>query len=137
MNCRGEVGACTELISVQTCRSAAFTSGLLCAAIYAPSIARADESGVSFWLPGLFGSLAAVPQQPGASIATIYYHTGVESDRNVSFQHGASIVAGVAATGDLAIIIPSYVFATPILGGQLAVGMMSVVGNSNVPRRRR
>jgi hypothetical protein len=37
-----------------------------------PRIALADEGGVSFWLPGLFGSLAAVPQQPGWSLATIY-----------------------------------------------------------------
>ena len=29
-----------------------------------PGDARADEGGVSFWLPGIFGSLAAVPLQP-------------------------------------------------------------------------
>ncbi len=38
-------------------------------------ISLADEGGVSFWLPGLFGSLAAVPQQPGWSLTTTYYHT--------------------------------------------------------------
>ena len=37
-----------------------------------PRIAAADEGGVSFWLPGLFGSLAAAPQQPGWSLASIY-----------------------------------------------------------------
>jgi hypothetical protein len=26
---------------------------------------RADEGGLGFWFPGLFGSLAAVPQVPG------------------------------------------------------------------------
>jgi hypothetical protein len=36
--------------------------------------ASADEGGVSFWIPGLFGSLAATPQQPGWSLANIYYH---------------------------------------------------------------
>ena len=30
-----------------------------------PEIARADEGGVSFWIPGLYGSLAAVPGTPG------------------------------------------------------------------------
>jgi hypothetical protein len=30
---------------------------------FPPQIARADEGGVSFWLPGFFGSLAAVPAQ--------------------------------------------------------------------------
>ena len=29
--------------------------------------AVADEGGVSFWVPGFFGSLAATPQQPGWS----------------------------------------------------------------------
>ena len=39
--------------------------------------AVADEGGVSFWLPGQFGSLAAAPQQPGWSFADAYYHTTV------------------------------------------------------------
>ncbi len=40
-----------------------------------PQAAFADEGGVSFWVPGFFGSLAATPQQPGWSVANIYYHT--------------------------------------------------------------
>ena len=47
------------------------------------TIAAADEGGVSFWLPGLFGSLAAVPQQPGWSLATIYYHDSVTAGADV------------------------------------------------------
>jgi hypothetical protein len=35
---------------------------------------RADEGGLSFWLPGLFGSFAAAPGQPGLSVAAFYYH---------------------------------------------------------------
>src|SRR5262245_31405962 len=46
--------------------------------------ARADEGGVSLWLPGVFGSLAAVPQQPGWSLATIYYHTSVSAGADVA-----------------------------------------------------
>jgi hypothetical protein len=37
-------------------------------------VALADEGGVSFWLPGIYGSLAAVPAQPGWSLPVIYYH---------------------------------------------------------------
>ena len=40
---------------------------------------RADEGGVSFWIPGFFGSLAATPQQPGWSLATINYYTNVSA----------------------------------------------------------
>ena len=34
----------------------------------------ADESGVSFWLPGQYGSYAAVPLKPGWSFESAYYH---------------------------------------------------------------
>jgi hypothetical protein len=50
----------------------------------APQRAVADQSGVSFWLPGTFGSLAAVPVQPGLSAAMIYYHTSVSAGGDVS-----------------------------------------------------
>src|SRR5690348_5970401 len=41
--------------------------------------ARADEGGVSFWVPGLFGSLAAAPQVPGWQFAAINYYTNVSA----------------------------------------------------------
>ena len=34
----------------------------------ATTAALADEGGVSFWFPGLYGSLAAAPQVPGWAI---------------------------------------------------------------------
>src|SRR5260221_6577515 len=54
---------------------------LLCAGILSitSSASVADESGISFWLPGLYGSLAATPTTPGWSVATIYYHTSVNA----------------------------------------------------------
>src|ERR1700720_1478699 len=60
------------------------------AIVLAPAImffsqcALADEGGVSFWIPGLFGSLAATPQQPGWSLANIYYHTSVSAGADVA-----------------------------------------------------
>src|SRR5215213_8577890 len=47
-------------------------------------VSKADEGGVSFWLPGLFGSLAATPQEPGWSLATVYYHTSVSAGADVA-----------------------------------------------------
>ena len=44
----------------------------------------ADEGGVSFWLPGFFGSLAAAPLQPGWSLQSTYYHTSVSAGADVS-----------------------------------------------------
>jgi hypothetical protein len=55
------------------------------AVLSAPAIAKADEGGVSFWVPGIMGSLAATPLQPGFSWATIYYHTSVNAGGDVAF----------------------------------------------------
>jgi hypothetical protein len=107
-----------------------------------PDAAMADEGGVSFWLPGIFGSLAAVPQQPGWSAASIYYHTTVSAGGDVArareFQIGripanlsANLDASLNATGDLGLFIPTYVFATPILGGQAAASLMTVYGTTS------
>jgi hypothetical protein len=61
----------------------AFASGFL-SMIALPTAATADEGGVSFWLPGFFGSLAAAPQQPGWSLTSIYYHTSVSAGADVA-----------------------------------------------------
>jgi hypothetical protein len=108
-------------------------------AILFPAVALADEGGVSFWVPGFFGSLAAVPQQPGWSVVNIYYHTSVSAGGDVArareVQIGripvnlsANLNANVNATGDLGIVIPSYVFATPVLGGQFSLGAVLSYG---------
>ena len=103
--------------------------------------ATADEGGVSFWVPGFFGSLAATPQQPGLSLAMIYYHTSVSAGGNVAFarqvSHGhitanfnANLTANLNADADLGMAIPSYVFATPVLGGQATMALLVPFGRS-------
>lgn len=106
--------------------------------------ARADESGVSFWIPGFFGSLAATPQQPGWSLTTIYYHTDVSASgsaavaRELDIGHlppGTVSISGnanVRAIADLGFVIPTYVFATPFLGGQASASLLIGYGNNNV-----
>lgn len=54
------------------------------AILFASHSAVADENGISFWVPGFFGSLAATPQQPGWSLANIYYHTSVSAGADVA-----------------------------------------------------
>jgi hypothetical protein len=99
-------------------------------AFLAPVTAIADESGVSFWVPGFFGSLAATPQQPGFSLATINYYTSVSAGRNIDFQHGGAVFAGVDANVDIGLLIPSFVFADPVLGGQLSVALVTIFGHN-------
>ena len=52
--------------------------------ILAPQVSRADESGISFWLPGQVSSLPAVPAVPGWSMAAVYYHTSVAASGAVA-----------------------------------------------------
>lgn len=120
----------------------ALAAGIAITTIVLPQIARADESGISFWIPGLFGSLAAVPVTPGWSVSSIYYHTsvsafgGVAAAREIQIGRFAptvnvSLNANLNAQADLALIVPTYTFETPVLGGQLAVMVMSVFGRTS------
>jgi len=115
---------------------------VLGALISAPTIAAADEGGVSFWLPGLFGSLAAAPQQPGWSLTSVYYHTSVSAGADVArareFEIGrlpvtatANLSASLDARADLAFAMPTYTFATPVFGGQLSLGAIGIYGRAD------
>jgi len=98
--------------------------------------ASADQGGVSFWLPGQFGSLAAVPGTPGFNFATVYYHTSVGAggdvaaakqveigrlSRNVDVK--VNLDLDLKARADLLLLVPGYIFETPVFGGQLGVNM--------------
>src|SRR5262252_328999 len=122
-------------------RSAAIAA-LAAASVLFSQAALADEGGVSLWLPGFFGSLAAAPQQPGWSLTSIYYHTSVSAGGNVAaareFQTGripvnltASVNASLNAKADLALALPTYTFATPVFGGQLTVGAIGIYGRES------
>jgi hypothetical protein len=111
------------------------------ALLICPGISRADESGISFWLPGQYGSLAAVPQTPGWALGSIYYHTSVSGSGNVAaareIQVGrfsptvnVNLNLTLSGQGDLLLLAPSYTFATPVLGGQLTLSMAGVYGRS-------
>jgi len=74
--------------------------------------AHADESGVSFWLPGTFGSFAALRGDPGWSLPLTYYHSSVNDD----------------AGSDLLLITPTYVLPAPIMGAQATVALGTRLG---------
>jgi hypothetical protein len=104
---------------------------------------RADETGLSFWLPGQFGSLAAVPGTPGWSLGAVYYHTSVGASGNVAaareIQVGrfpanvnVNLNANLNARPDLLLLAPTYTFASPLLGGRLSVGVTGIFGRNDV-----
>jgi hypothetical protein len=121
----------------------AVRSGLACAALALATVASfpgtslADEGGISFWVPGQFGSLAAIPQVPGWSLAAVNYYTPVTAGGSVAAAREVTIGrfnptinvnlnANLNGHAELVFINPSYVFANQILGGQLTVGMAGV-----------
>src|SRR6202012_4956353 len=104
----------------------AFLKRPLCAAAVAallassPQIARVDQGGVSFWIPGFFGSLAAVPSQaPGWSMTSIYYHDSVSAGadvararefqiRNLPFTFTGNASANLNANVNLGLVAGTY-----------------------------
>jgi hypothetical protein len=106
--------------------------------ISAPS--RADQGGVGYWLPGVVGSLAATPLTPGWSWAGIYYHSsleaggGVAASRAIKFPNrtvdlDVNLRASLDADVDIGVLSPTYVFATPVWGGQFAITMLALYGH--------
>ena len=75
-------------------------------------------------------------------MAAIYYHTTVGASGSVAAAReitigrlpaniNVSLAANVNAQADLMLLNPTYTFATPVLGGQLAVSMMGFVGRAS------
>ena len=104
-------------------------------------MARADADGVSFWIPGFFGSLAAVPAQaPGWSITSTYYHDSVSAGGDVALAKefrlgrvpanlsGVSFGGNINANVDLGFLYATYTFATPVLGAQASVTFLGAYG---------
>src|SRR5262249_20766644 len=123
---------------------ATYAAALVCSAMIGclGTSAKADEGGVSVWLPGFFGSLAASPLQPGSSLTSIYYHTSVSAGSDVAKAReittgripvtlNANLSASLDARADLALALPTYTFATPVFGGQLTVGAIGIYGRES------
>ena len=108
-----------------------------------PSVAHADEGGVSFWIPGFFGSLAAAPAQaPGWSVTSMYYHTSVSAGGDVARAReitigripanlNVNVNANVNANVNLGLVAGTYTFATPVLGGQASASLLGVYGSNS------
>ena len=105
----------------------------------APNIGYADEGGISFWLPGLFGSLAAAPQVPGWAVGIVYYHTSVSAEGDVAAAReviigrlsptiNVNLNLDLKATADLVVVDPGYTFATQVFGGQFNINVAGFFG---------
>src|SRR5215217_3393859 len=101
----------------------------VCAAACQSNVAQADEGGVSMWVPGFFGSLAAAPQVPGFAFGNVFIHPSIAAGADVAFArqvHRGNVTANFTGNLDIAIqgradlylAAPTYTFASPVLGGQ-------------------
>lgn len=103
----------------------------LVSAVSLAAPAVADEGGLSFWLPGLNGSFAAVPGEPGWSFAKVYYHTSVSAGGGIEFPRGGEIDVGLRGRGNLVFFGPTYTFQERYLGGgQLSVSLLGIAGRN-------
>lgn len=92
--------------------------------------AAADEAGVSFWLPGVYGSYAAVPGPPGLAFDATFYHATASATAGATFRRGGRIDVGMKSPSDYVMLTPTYSFEDKLLGGQPALGMTAVVGRN-------
>jgi hypothetical protein len=120
----------------------ALAAGMIVVAGLMPGAAFADEGGVSFWLPGLFGSLAAAPAVPGWSSFNFFYNTNVRAGADVAtareitigrFNPTLNLRLNATLNANLEVLWfnPTYTFASPVLGGQFSAGMGGWFGGGN------
>ncbi len=118
--------------------ASALVLGLMVVALN-PRPAAADQGGISFWLPGAFGSLAAVPGHPGWSLGAIYLHSSVSAGGDVAASRAirfgnrttnltVNLDAQLRGNVDIGVLAPGYTFAQPVLGGQLTLSMLAIYG---------
>lgn len=66
------------------------------AMLWSVSNARADQKGVSFWLPGLFGGLVASADATApVGFTTMYYHSSVAAGGRKRFVLGGGVIGGL------------------------------------------
>jgi hypothetical protein len=91
--------------------------------------ARADEGGASFWLPGQFASMAAVPPAPGGSFSLMPYYYSGRMEASRILPQGLVLSGGNDTQLGLLNVQPGYAPEAKILGGQAFVGLGFGVGN--------
>jgi len=114
------------MMSTHTRRQATVCAGIALTTVSPPLFA--DEGGVSFWLPGNYGSFAAAPSAPGWALPVIYYHGPAASGDDKTFLRGGRLTAGLNARADFLFVAPTYILASPVAGGQAAVSVAGALG---------
>ncbi len=102
-----------------------------CGGILTPTT-RADEGGTSFWVPGQYASLAAVPPSPGFTLTTtVYYYQG-SAGGNDFFARHSDLKSNVDAKAPTLFLTPEWAPDFKIFGGQPSFALTFVGGYQDV-----
>ncbi|WP_262297739.1 SphA family protein [Microvirga sesbaniae] len=102
-------------------------AGLALAASQAGS-AFADEGGKSFWLPGQYGSFAAVAPTPGWSLPLVFYGYQGSVGAGRVLPRGRLLSSGLDSSFDALFVTPTYTPDTMILGARASVSLSFAPG---------
>jgi hypothetical protein len=99
-------------------------------AVCCPLIARADEGGSSFWVPGQYGSFAAIAPSPGWSLPLVYYNYGGGASKGAQrVLPNGQVTGSLSESADSLFITPTYtVGTTTILGAVPSFSMAFAPG---------
>jgi hypothetical protein len=110
------------------------------ATVFGRGSPSADEGGASFWQPGTFANLAAVPGPPGWSFSATYFHASLAGGSNVATADtlprfprttlSINVDADIKTNVDIAILNPGYTFEPLIWGGRLGFNLFLPVGTA-------
>lgn len=84
---------------------------------------RADEGGVSFWLPGQYASFAAIAPSPGFSLPMQGYYYSGSAGANVALNRGDTLNFGLDSDFLALFLAPTWVPDAKILGARPALSV--------------
>ena len=88
----------------------------VCASVACTSLAaHADEGGVSFWVPGQYGSFAAIAPSPGWSLPLVFYDYRGSKGAERVLPNG-QVSGNLSGSFDGLFVVPTYTLGTTILG---------------------
>ncbi len=93
--------------------------------------ARSDEGGVSFWLPGQYGSFAAIAPSPGWSLPMMYYNYGGSGGAVRELRNDMTLAAGLNSSFNGLFLIPTYTPDTTILGARPSFSLAFAAAQSS------
>lgn len=96
---------------------------------FAP-VAMADEGGVSFWLPGQYGSFAAIAPAPGWSMPMQAYTYSGSVNKNGTLPRGGDLALGIDTEFSGLFFVPTYTFDQKLFGATPSISVAFFPGHN-------